>query len=185
MTVAPKGETALFSNRDKFDLIVIYDQSSKNFGDNPALLALVRVAYEQAIRKSLKHVPMLMVGGFDAWKRDVGDAEITRSIPPTPERSPSIPETKLQPAPPPAPHSLLLSPTPSSKNPFYVNGSVSPQLPAAPPPPPPLPPSLPQPEYEHPRFPPFQPEFVSPPSESSMHRNYFSLDVSGHSRYIC
>jgi ubiquitin carboxyl-terminal hydrolase 8 len=66
----------LFSNRDKFDLVAIYDDSSESF-DKP-LSVLVRAIYEIAFQKMLKRMPVLIVGGLDAWKRDLGQDEIVR-----------------------------------------------------------------------------------------------------------
>ncbi|KAF9454384.1 cysteine proteinase [Macrolepiota fuliginosa MF-IS2] len=77
MIIAPKGEANLFSIREKFDLVAVCDESSTTFSscDSP-LSVLVRVIYEQAFRKILKRMPMLLVGGIEAWKRDVGGAEL-------------------------------------------------------------------------------------------------------------
>lgn len=78
--VAPRGERTLFSNRDKFDVIVIADKSSENNRDNAALAALVHAIYEKAFKRCLKQAPMLLVGGLDAWKREFGDAEVNRGV---------------------------------------------------------------------------------------------------------
>ncbi|KAF7308949.1 Ubiquitin carboxyl-terminal hydrolase 4 [Mycena kentingensis (nom. inval.)] len=79
---APPAETAVFKNRDKFDLIVLYDQSSTSFGTgNTPMSTLFRLIYEQAFTKVLKHMPMLLVGGLDAWRREIGDAEMMSSPP--------------------------------------------------------------------------------------------------------
>lgn len=58
----------LFSNRDKFDLIALYDDASSSFNESPALTALMRAIYELAFRKILKNMPMILVGGLRAWK---------------------------------------------------------------------------------------------------------------------
>lgn len=58
----------LFSNRDKFDLIALYDDSSRSLNDSPALAALSRAIYEIAFKKILKNIPMILVGGLRAWK---------------------------------------------------------------------------------------------------------------------
>jgi len=70
----------LFSNRDKFDVIVIADKSSETCPANPALSALVQAIYETAFRKCLRQAPMLLVGGLDAWKREFGDGEVDRGV---------------------------------------------------------------------------------------------------------
>lgn len=58
----------LFSNRDKFDLVALYDAESQSANDSPALKALMRVIYEISFRKILKNMPMVLVGGLRAWK---------------------------------------------------------------------------------------------------------------------
>jgi ubiquitin carboxyl-terminal hydrolase 8 len=67
----------LFRNRDKFDIIAIYDEASKTPGspDEP-ISSLIRAIYETAFRKALKRVPVLLIGGLEAWKREFGDEEL-------------------------------------------------------------------------------------------------------------
>ncbi|KAJ7255432.1 hypothetical protein B0H12DRAFT_532300 [Mycena haematopus] len=78
MVNAPTNETTMFKNRDKFDLIVVYDQSSQTMGPaNSPMSILVRLISEQAFTKLLKRMPMMLVGGFDAWRRDVGEQATT------------------------------------------------------------------------------------------------------------
>ncbi|KAF8628722.1 hypothetical protein AX17_005944 [Amanita inopinata Kibby_2008] len=78
MVIAPKQEQSLFTNRDKFDLVAVYDQSSTTFGAyNTPLSVLVRAIKEQSFRKVLKRMPMMLVGGFEAWKQVNGDLEVT------------------------------------------------------------------------------------------------------------
>ncbi|KAJ6488088.1 ubiquitin carboxyl-terminal hydrolase 4 [Mycena vulgaris] len=77
MVNAPTNETTMFKNRDKFDLIVVYDQSSQTLGSSTSPMStLVRLISEQAFTKLLKRMPMMLVGGFDAWRRDIGEPEI-------------------------------------------------------------------------------------------------------------
>ncbi|KAI0924296.1 hypothetical protein AcW2_005215 [Taiwanofungus camphoratus] len=79
LSVAPRDEWVLFSNRDKFDLVAVYDASSETFGDSHSPLSiLVRAIYETAFRKFLKHPPMLLVGGLQSWKQEFGEAELVR-----------------------------------------------------------------------------------------------------------
>ena len=70
-------EFALFSNRDKFDLVAICDDTSTSFGSasSPASI-LVRAIHETAFKKMLKRMPMLLVGGIQAYKKEVGMEEI-------------------------------------------------------------------------------------------------------------
>jgi ubiquitin carboxyl-terminal hydrolase 8 len=96
MVIGPRQEASLFGNRDKFDLVAVYDHSSTSFGSEKSPLnVIVRLIYEQAFRKMLKRSPIMLVGGFEAWKRDIGDAEIVRGQSPVemhkpvPSRNPS------------------------------------------------------------------------------------------------
>ena len=83
MVIAPRQEASLFDNRDKFDLVAVYDGSSTSFGDaSTPLSTLVRVINEQAFRKILKRMPMMLVGGIEAWKREVGETELVRGTSP-------------------------------------------------------------------------------------------------------
>ncbi|KAN0132816.1 hypothetical protein V8E53_009487 [Lactarius tabidus] len=97
LTVAPRDEWVLFCNRDKFDLIAIYDDASETPGPPDAPLArLERAIYETAFRKILKRVPVLLIGGLEAWKREFGEGELVVAEEPL-----SVP-TSLPPALPPA-----------------------------------------------------------------------------------
>lgn len=79
LVIAPRGESVLFTNRDKFDLVGIYDNTSETFGDsNSPLSILTRAIYEVALRKFLKHPPVLLVGGLQAWKKEYGESELVR-----------------------------------------------------------------------------------------------------------
>lgn len=119
MSIAPKHEQGVFSNRDKFDLIVVYDENSTSYGlkDSP-LSVLVRLIGEQAIQKMLKRMPMLLVGGMEAWRRDMGESDVIRTsgiLSPEPQKSYFT-------EPPTSPNPVSLSASPRSKNPF-LNGS--------------------------------------------------------------
>lgn len=79
MVIAPRNETTLFENRHKFELVAVYDQSSTTFGDDTTSLSLlVKIISELAFRKILKRMPMMLVGGIDAWKQEFGTAELVR-----------------------------------------------------------------------------------------------------------
>ncbi|KAI0738660.1 cysteine proteinase [Daedaleopsis nitida] len=80
LSISPRNEATLFANRDKFDLVAIYDDSSENFNDPGAPVSLLfQAIYEKAFRKFLRHMPMLLIGGIQAWKREYGDAELSRA----------------------------------------------------------------------------------------------------------
>ncbi|TFK71676.1 cysteine proteinase [Pluteus cervinus] len=166
MAVAPKHETIVFENRDKFDCVVIYDQASRNYSDNPVLDVLFREIYEKAIKKMLKHVPILLIGGLDAWKRERGDSTIVRGINAIPETPPPQPRAEYTAQPGPLSFS---SPPNNPRNPFYQNGALMQATP--------LPPQNGTEMVKSPRIPDYEP-FVGTPSA---HRPQFSLD-SGHSR---
>jgi ubiquitin carboxyl-terminal hydrolase 8 len=79
LTVGPRNEWTLFCNRDKFEVVAIYDNSSESFGQATSPLSvLVRAIYEVAFHKMLKRMPMLIVGGLDAWRKEVGSDGILR-----------------------------------------------------------------------------------------------------------
>lgn len=80
LVVGPQQERALFFNREKFDLIAIYDEASDRVGDaRSPTSCLIRAIYETEFRKVLKNIPMLLVGGLQAWKREFGEAEVVHS----------------------------------------------------------------------------------------------------------
>lgn len=77
LTIAPRDESVLFRNRDKFDLIVIYDDDSETPGPSDAPISnLIRAIYVNAFRKILKRVPVLLIGGIQAWKYSFGVQEV-------------------------------------------------------------------------------------------------------------
>jgi ubiquitin carboxyl-terminal hydrolase 8 len=77
LTIAPRDESVLFRNRDKFDLIVIYDDASETPGPPDAPISnLIRAIYVNAFRKILKRVPVLLIGGIHAWKQAFGVQEV-------------------------------------------------------------------------------------------------------------
>ena len=55
LSISPRDECTLFANRDKFDLVAMYDDSSESLGDQGSPLhSLSRAIYEQSFRKFLK-----------------------------------------------------------------------------------------------------------------------------------
>jgi len=81
LVVSPRQESTLFSNRDKFELVVIYDESSQSYGSERSPLAiLMRIMFEMEFKKILKHTPMMLVGGLEAWKRTVGEVELIKGM---------------------------------------------------------------------------------------------------------
>lgn len=95
MTVAPPTESVLFQNRDKFELVVLYDASSKVHDTGGPLSAFVRLMFETALKKMLRNPPMLLIGGLQAWKGEFGDSEVTRSASSARRISTSVAENRL------------------------------------------------------------------------------------------
>lgn len=78
LSVAPRHESALFRNRNQFDLVFMYDESSESFGASISPMSIaVRVIYEYEFNKMLKKPPIILVGGFKAWK-SLYPTEVTR-----------------------------------------------------------------------------------------------------------
>ena len=65
LSISPPHESVLFANRDKFDLVAIYDDASESMGDEHSPVSILfKAIYEMAFRKFLKNMPMLLIGGF-------------------------------------------------------------------------------------------------------------------------
>jgi hypothetical protein len=79
LSVAPSIEHRLFSIRDKFDLVVMYDERADLYG--PQFKALARAIYEMAFQKMLKRMPVLLIGGLAAWKQEFGDEGVVYGTP--------------------------------------------------------------------------------------------------------
>ncbi|RDX51268.1 cysteine proteinase [Lentinus brumalis] len=78
LSISPRNEATLFANRDKFDLVALYDNSSDSMKD-PPLSTLFSAIYETAFRKILRNMPLLLVGGLQAWKREYGESEVVKA----------------------------------------------------------------------------------------------------------
>ncbi|KAF7309945.1 Ubiquitin carboxyl-terminal hydrolase 4 [Mycena indigotica] len=117
MVGAPTKETTMFKNRDKFDLVVLYDHSSTTLASQP-MTTLFSLIYDQAFTKMLRNMPMLLVGGLDAWRREMGDDGIAGS-PPLKPLSASVP------SPPINGNGLLNGFTPSATNASQMTNGFS------------------------------------------------------------
>lgn len=101
----------MFCNRDKFDLIAIYDDASETPGPPEAPIAkLIYAIYETSFRKILKRVPVLLIGGLEAWKHEFGVQELVA------EQAPVVPPPVTTP---------LVSPTTAE---VYVTSSPQPPV---------------------------------------------------------
>ena len=76
LVVSPQVEQNLFERRNEFDLVVYYDQETRSdsFLDGPptnhdasTLRALYDCLYEFNLDKPLRHPPVLLLGGLEAW----------------------------------------------------------------------------------------------------------------------
>lgn len=81
LVVSPSAELALFEKRNRFDLIVYYDQRTSsnefltgppNSNRAPALRALYDTLYEFNAYKPLRRPPAMLIGGLDAWINSFG-----------------------------------------------------------------------------------------------------------------
>ncbi|KAF9198608.1 ubiquitin-specific protease doa4 [Haplosporangium sp. Z 27] len=68
----PSSEHKLFSERANFDLVVYYDQNSKEIPVSGPLCNLVRALNELEFEKPLFRKPVFLVGGFDDWLECAG-----------------------------------------------------------------------------------------------------------------
>ncbi|GAA99473.1 uncharacterized protein L969DRAFT_93933 [Mixia osmundae IAM 14324] len=86
LVLSPEIERDAFAKRHTFDLIIFYDRSSSKLPvtppvsastsiDDPAriLYNLLTAVYEREFAHPLKRSPMLLIGGWDAWQREIGD----------------------------------------------------------------------------------------------------------------
>ena len=76
LVVSPQVEQSLFERRNEFDLVVYYDQETRSdrFLEGPptnhdasTLRALYDCLYEFNLDKPLRHPPVLLLGGLEAW----------------------------------------------------------------------------------------------------------------------
>ncbi|KAG6816055.1 hypothetical protein H0H87_008971, partial [Tephrocybe sp. NHM501043] len=117
MKNTPSEERSVFANRDKFEIVVLYDENSKNLGASNTPLSILNrlIATARADKnKILKRQPMLLVGGLNAWWRAKGSTDIASTV--TSDAASSIGS-------PPPPLSRI-----NSNNPFYINGFATPPI---------------------------------------------------------
>ncbi|KAJ3781622.1 ubiquitin carboxyl-terminal hydrolase 4 [Lentinula aff. detonsa] len=77
LSLAPTSEASTFNNRHKFELVVLYDRSSASFSStpNPDMTTLLRAIWEREFKKTLKRMPMMLIGGYEAWVKEFGIGE--------------------------------------------------------------------------------------------------------------
>ncbi|KAF5373289.1 hypothetical protein D9615_007376 [Tricholomella constricta] len=114
--VIARSDQSLFLNRDKFDLVVIYDDDSKSLGPSDSPLSVLhRLIGEQSIQRLLKRQPMLLVGGLSAWRHEFGDSW-------KPDLSSTSSESQL-------PSVSSHTSGANSRNPYFTNGTFTPPSP--------------------------------------------------------
>ncbi|KAL9557999.1 hypothetical protein MBANPS3_001099 [Mucor bainieri] len=77
MVMNPDAEQQIFAGRHHFDLVVYYDQNSQSL-QTPTLNHLRAAIYELEFQKILQRAPVMLSGGFDAWKQVIGEKGIFR-----------------------------------------------------------------------------------------------------------
>ncbi|GAA5999531.1 hypothetical protein JCM5350_000048 [Sporobolomyces pararoseus] len=101
LSLSPSHEASLFSARQYYDLVIIYDRSSTALPQPPptnttsaaqrVLFNLMTAIYEREFSKSLKRQPMLLRGGWEAWERQVGAAgSVGNNVERNPQRRGSV-----------------------------------------------------------------------------------------------
>ncbi|KAL1726470.1 ubiquitin carboxyl-terminal hydrolase 4 [Schizophyllum commune] len=117
LNVSAGVQLSCFRMREKFDLVVMYDNNSTSFDRGSPLYVLYEAIYTTYTGpKTLKRPPMMLVGGIEAWRKDFGAAELDSGSSP----SEALASTSLTPS-----ASTPISKTPSS------NGIASPPLPSS------------------------------------------------------
>ncbi|KAI7872098.1 hypothetical protein BDF14DRAFT_1756361 [Spinellus fusiger] len=82
----PECDQEIFKERNKFDLVVYYDKKSEDMDQNDALKNLRRAIYEHEYSKKLRYMPMLLVGGLEAWTSTIGSRGLYQFETPTQEK---------------------------------------------------------------------------------------------------
>jgi hypothetical protein len=72
LSLSPEPQRRAFADRHKFDLVVVYDGKSSAWpskGSQPSPLSrLWDIIYEHEFAKRLERNPVLLEGGFAAWR---------------------------------------------------------------------------------------------------------------------
>ena len=93
LILSSKAERTSFERRNTFDLVVLTDADSEQFGDpSTPLGVLFRIIYETEFLKPLRRSPVFLQGGIKAWANDVGEFIGTQAkedvvVAPSPEAS--------------------------------------------------------------------------------------------------
>jgi ubiquitin carboxyl-terminal hydrolase 8 len=93
LVLSSRTERTLFERRNTFDLVVLTDTDSEQFGDpSTPIRKLFSMIYENEFLKPLRRSPVFLQGGIKAWTNDVGELVGTQAkedvvVAPTPEAS--------------------------------------------------------------------------------------------------
>lgn len=88
LVLSPDEEQSMFNRRDRYDLVVYYDQSTTSIdfrskpnrnGSEVALQRLFDTLYEFNSEKPLQRPPILLMGGIDAWTGLLGSTSLITS----------------------------------------------------------------------------------------------------------
>ncbi|KAG0169485.1 ubiquitin-specific protease doa4 [Apophysomyces sp. BC1015] len=82
LVLNPEAEQQTFAKRNQFDVVVCYDQNSRSIQQaNEPLRNLKAAIYELEFSTTLSRIPMMLAGGFDAWKAAIGDHGVYQFLP--------------------------------------------------------------------------------------------------------
>ncbi|KAF7539462.1 hypothetical protein G7Z17_g12424 [Cylindrodendrum hubeiense] len=85
LVLSPNQEEFLFEQRDKYDLVVFYDEDSEEVSNNPrnsddlVLASLRRALVDYNYLKDLKNPPKILKGGINAWVDLMGPSSLQSS----------------------------------------------------------------------------------------------------------
>ncbi|KAJ4185940.1 ubiquitin-specific protease doa4 [Fusarium falciforme] len=87
LIISPNQEQSLFEQRDKYDLVVFYDQDSEEIPKHPrnsddlVIVSLHRALVHFNYPKDLRNPPKILKGGLDAWVDLMGAASLQSNEP--------------------------------------------------------------------------------------------------------
>ncbi|KAH7312271.1 hypothetical protein B0I35DRAFT_436549 [Stachybotrys elegans] len=95
LVLSPNQERDQFDRRDKYDLVVVYDQDSEgvpqdswNRPEAAVLMSMCRALALYNYSKELKNSPKILEGGLDAWVDLMGPASLQTTSSPAATRTP-------------------------------------------------------------------------------------------------
>ncbi|KAK6906785.1 hypothetical protein I203_100772 [Kwoniella mangroviensis CBS 8507] len=71
LSLSPPAQQKAFANRNQYDLLVVYDANSTNWPPKDKATPTSRLwdsVYEYEFTKKLDRTPVLLVGGYEAWR---------------------------------------------------------------------------------------------------------------------